>query len=861
MGSFAPVRRNNNRKAVSPTGEYDSVSKQSNGAILPLHHRNANGNGGKISSAPNGIGKRKRTRRGRNKPFYCIGVPVDIPVVGVVTILFVGAMLVVIGSTSLLHASATVGSNSAEHRFQHHLERQNVEQQHAKHNSKTNRHQDEEEDSRRLHQEAPIASRHQQVAEEPEVVVLPSSPVRVVYNVEKETIFDVVVAGAGPSGLTAALFASRAGLRVHVLGSASTGLLSQTKRLDNFPSFVGEKSGVLTGPDWLKDTLEQAKSWGAIFGPPGLLASSIEQQRISVQDKDGDDAANTKNVFFSLSTGGDDTPIRAWSVIVATGATPRKLGLAGEEPLWGNSLHSCAICDGHLYQGTQSKPSTVLVVGGGDAALDAALLLARYATKVVLVHRREEFTSAHNLASLDAVRATTNIEIMIPYTVEEWITKENDPSQLVGARLSSPGNSRRHIDIDGAFVMIGASPNTQWMNNAGVTLDEEGLIQTTANLPKATKSTSMITASSVPGLFAAGEVTDNIYKQAITAAAAGAQAAIDAERWLREQRGVTGSINAISGGGSQQVGDSTNNKLEKMEPVENDVGGASDHGDTQNDDGAHVPENCELVSEDCIRSIVNAYPVVVFSKPWCPYCRKALEALSLVGVSEQSGKLLVIDLSKHADTQEIQATLQAMTGRRTVPNVFVDGKSIGGGDETRSFQQSGKLVPMLRDAGALGDGKSSSSQAEIAAQRRNVKQDEESIKEAKKTTIVKKQPTRHSSSETESCDLLSEDCAREIVHKYPVVLFSLSWCPECKRSLELLDLMGIKQDQIHIIDLDDYPEIALDIRANMKALSGRRSVPNLFIGGENFGGFVKTQERRDSGELVAKFREVGVLPS
>jgi len=788
---------------------------------------------------------------------------VDIPVVGVVTILFMGAMLVVIGSTSLLHRSTAVGGDNMDqygHRFQHHFERPKAEQ-HEKHESKTNRHHSpdlDEEDSRRLHQEQerPVAS--SKVAEEPNAMVLPSSPVRVVYDTDmnKETIFDVVVAGAGPSGLTAALFASRAGLKVHVLGSATTGLLSQTKLLDNFPSFLGEKGKALTGPDWLDSTLEQAKSWGATFGPPGLLATSIERQRIAVLDNQGDDETETRNVFFSLYTDKDNPAIRAWSVIVATGATPRKLGLSGEDPLWGNSLHSCAICDGHLYQGSEEKASTVLVVGGGDAALDAALLLARYATKVVLVHRRKEFSSAHNLASLDAVRATSNIEIMTPYTVSEWMTEEGDPSQLVGVKLvSTIGNQNRQIDIDGAFVMIGASPNTQWMSNVGVALDKEGLVQTTSNLPTASKSissSSMITSSSVPGLFAAGEVTDNIYKQAITAAAAGAQAAIDAERWLREQRGVTGSTNSIPGR-NQQVGDNTN----KMEPVEIEVDRTADQGDVEMEDGANIPDNCDLVSEDCLRSIVASYPVVVFSKPWCPYCRKALEALSLAGVFEDSGKLLVIDLTKHENTQKIQATLQAMTGRRTVPNVFVGGKSIGGGDETRSFQQSGKLVPMLEEAGALGGDKASNNQAETALQRRNVQQEETAVAKKKKNVAIERK--RRSSDETEICDMLSEDCVRKIVQKYPVVLFSLSWCPECKRSLQLLDLLGVKEDQIHIIDLDDYGEIALDIRANMKALSGRRSVPNLFVGEEHFGGYDKTVKLRDSGDLEAKFREVGVL--
>ena len=822
MGSIAPVhRRSNNRKAQSEE-------------ILPLHHR-SNG----IKNATQNNIKRKRLRRPRNKP--CCGV--DIPVVGVVTILFVGAMVLMIGSTSLPHSSTAVGSETVDrprHPFHYHFEPKDQE----KHPHKQGRrhHKDLAEDSRRLYQNPPEKHNNNNIiAQEPEAMVVPNSPVRVVSgNYNEKTIFDVVVAGAGPSGLTAALFASRAGLKVLVLGSPSTGLLSQTKHLDNFPSFVGKPtSNTLTGPDWVDATLAQTKSWGATFGPPGLFATSMERQRI----------AEDSDVFFSLTTS-ENTEIRAWSVIAATGATPRKLGLAGEDPLWGNSLHNCAICDGHLYQGSEQKPSTVLVVGGGDASLDAALLLARYATKVVLVHRRKEFTSAHNLVSLDAVRATPNIEIMTPYVVEQWITKKEDPSQLVGAQLSSPGaseNKKQTIDIDGAFVMIGASPNTKWTEKVGIALDGEGLIQTTANLPMPTSS--MITASSVPGLFAAGEVTDNIYKQAITAAAAGAQAAIDAERWLREQRGVTGSANVVS-----RAADATNDES-KLEPVAVNVDGTSDHGDGIQDNEEGEMENCDLASEDCIRSIVEAYPVVVFSKPWCPYCRKALEALSLVGLPEGSEKLLVIDLSKHANTHDIQSTLQAMTRRRTVPNVFVGGKSIGGGDETRSFQQNGKLVPLLVEAGALGDDNNGVTET----QRKLHKDEAENEEEEEEESEEEEQEHWHSSSESESCDLSSEDCVRQIVSKYPAVLFSLSWCPECKETLQLLDLMGITEDQLHVIDLDDYEEIALDIRANMKALSGRRGVPNLWVGGENFGGFRQSQKIR--GELEAKFREVGILGS
>mmetsp|Transcript_1207 Transcript_1207/g.2886 ORF Transcript_1207/g.2886 Transcript_1207/m.2886 type:complete len:209 (+) Transcript_1207:814-1440(+) len=205
-----------------------------------------------------------------------------------------------------------------------------------------------------------------------------------------------------------------------------------------------------------------------------------------------------------------------------------------------------------------------------------------------------------------------------------------------------------------------------------------------------------------------------------------------------------------------------------------------------------------------------------------------------------------------------------MTGRRTVPNVFVDGVSIGGGDETHSLQQDGKLADMLKKAGALGDDSASSGKAEKADEWNKIQREKtESRRKAEEeeaTTKTRRPPARLSSSEHEICDLESEDCFRAIVAKHPVLLFSLSWCPECKRSLELLDRIGIGEDAIHVIDLDDYKDIALTIRAHMKAMTGRPSVPNLFVGGEYVGGFRRTSEMHERGELVPKFQEIGALP-
>ena len=175
------------------------------------------------------------------------------------------------------------------------------------------------------------------------------------------------------------------------------------------------------------------------------------------------------------------------------------------------------------------------------------------------------------------------------------------------------------------------------------------------------------------------------------AASDGAKAAIEAERWLRLTYGNTG------GGGRSQpalVDDGTpardTRKGEKAARY-NQLDGWSEDRDDKD------PENCDLTTATCIGTVVSRHPVTVFSKPWCPYCRRAIEALALAGVDNPH----IIDLSQLGGAQGIQSTLQQMTGRRTVPNVFIGGKSIGGGDETVAFEQSGKLTEMLRSAGAI----------------------------------------------------------------------------------------------------------------------------------------------------------------
>jgi thioredoxin reductase (NADPH) len=212
---------------------------------------------------------------------------------------------------------------------------------------------------------------------------------------------------------------------------------------------------------------------------------------------------------------------------VATGATGRRLGLPHEDTLWGKAVHSsCAICDGSSY-----AQKTVVVVGRGDAALDAAILLSRHAKRVILIHRRTAFRASnqHNLQLADRL---PNVHLQTPYilTTYETSSKENNEEHLTGVTVQHvTTGTTEQIACDGVFVMIGSTPNTDFVKGA-LELDEEGLILLAKQ--------HAATATLEQGIFAAGEVTDSTYKQAITAAAAGAQAAIDAERWLRQQPAI-----------------------------------------------------------------------------------------------------------------------------------------------------------------------------------------------------------------------------------------------------------------------------------------------------------------------------------
>ena len=440
-----------------------------------------------------------------------------------------------------------------------------------------------------------------------------------------DTIYDIAILGAGPAGLTAAIFGAKAGLSVVILGSTS-GLLSETPRLENVPGFPSSSSSsgsgsdgvpVATGEQWLQTARFQAQQWGANFAIPGLLVESLTKQQQQEQQQEQEE-----DFYYILKTQLETTTYRSKSVIIATGATPRRLNLPNEETLWGRNLHNCAICDGHIYN---DKSKTVLVIGGGDAAIDAALYLSRKVGSVILVHRKVTFDKVKTTSSLRLLQNIPNIELWTPHIVTEWKTSPDDKYQLIGAIVQNTETGRdKFVHCDGAFLMIGATPNTEWLQGT-IQLDSNGLIQLVHNNNNNKYGGDgggddfiSTTQTSLSGVFAAGEVTDSTYKQAITAAAAGASAAMDAERWLRKGPRSDSSIDSKKKETKKNDNNDNNSKPIVVVPAKQNVrqGQRQDFQQQQQQNVDETIPSCDLTKPDCIQETVQKYPVVVFSKPW-----------------------------------------------------------------------------------------------------------------------------------------------------------------------------------------------------------------------------------------------------
>jgi thioredoxin reductase (NADPH) len=312
--------------------------------------------------------------------------------------------------------------------------------------------------------------------------------------VSEQRIENVVIVGSGPAGYTAALYTARANLEPLVIeGFAWGGLLQQTTDVENFPGFP---EGI-TGPELMQHFRDQAERFGA----------RLETDDVTSVELSADGGLHKVYV-------GDEVHL-ARTVILAMGAQHRKLAVPGEESLSGRGVSYCATCDAAFF-----RDVATVIVGGGDSAMEEAMFLSKFASKVVVINRRDEFRASKIM--LERARAIPNIEFLTPYVIDEFLPGEE--GSLTRAKLrNTEDDSTREIDICGAFIAVGHDPQSQLVAGQ-VELDENGYVSTHGRS----------TLTNLAGVFAAGDLVDHTYRQAITAAGSGCQAALDAEWYLRD---------------------------------------------------------------------------------------------------------------------------------------------------------------------------------------------------------------------------------------------------------------------------------------------------------------------------------------
>jgi thioredoxin reductase (NADPH) len=308
-------------------------------------------------------------------------------------------------------------------------------------------------------------------------------------------IENTIIIGSGPAGYTAALYTSRANLRPLVIeGFAWGGLLQQTTDVENYPGFP---DGIM-GPELMVKLREQAERFGA-----RLVTDQAE--RVELADEPG----GVHRVWVG------DSEHRARTVILAMGAEHKKLGVPGEQELGGRGVSYCATCDAAFFKGART-----LVVGGGDSAMEEAIFLSKFADHVTVVHRRDEFRASKIM--LERAREQPNIELLTPYVVERLLAAEGGALGTAELANAETGE-RRDLEITGAFIAIGHEPQSAVVAGQ-VDLDESGYVRVDGRSTRTNR----------PGVFAAGDLVDHTYRQAITAAGSGCQAALDAEWYLRD---------------------------------------------------------------------------------------------------------------------------------------------------------------------------------------------------------------------------------------------------------------------------------------------------------------------------------------
>ncbi|HEV7806773.1 MAG TPA: thioredoxin-disulfide reductase [Solirubrobacteraceae bacterium] len=312
-------------------------------------------------------------------------------------------------------------------------------------------------------------------------------------------IENVVIVGSGPAGYTAALYTSRANLKPLVIeGFMWGGLLQQTTDVENYPGFP---EGI-EGPVLMQRFRDQAERFGSRF---------ITDEATKVQ------LATEPGGVHSVWVGDDEH--RARTVILAMGAEHKKLAVPGESELGGRGVSYCATCDAAFFK---QKPT--MIVGGGDSAMEEAIFLSKFASKVIVVHRRDEFRASKIM--LERARGIDNIEWMTPYVPEEFVA--SDKNSLGHARLRHAETAETvDVPVEGVFIAIGHEPQSQLVSGQ-VDVDDEGYVITEGRSTRTKR----------PGVFAAGDLVDHTYRQAVTAAGSGTQAALDAEWYLRDTPGV-----------------------------------------------------------------------------------------------------------------------------------------------------------------------------------------------------------------------------------------------------------------------------------------------------------------------------------
>jgi len=298
----------------------------------------------------------------------------------------------------------------------------------------------------------------------------------------------IVIIGSGPAGYTAAIYAARANLApLMFTGVQYGGQLMLTTLVENWP---GHRDGIM-GPDLMTEMRAQAEKFGADIVQGNVTSVDVCSQPFTV---------TTADVTYQTKT-----------LIIATGASARLLGLASERTLMGHGVSTCATCDGFFFRGHE-----IAVVGGGDSAMEEAVFLTRFATKVTLVHRREELRASKIMQ--DKARANPKIEWLLGYEIDQ--INDTGKGEVTSMVVRHKSGAKKEVPVTGVFVAIGHTPNTALFKGQ-LEMDKNGYLITHDGAK-----------TSLPGVFACGDVQDHVYRQAITAAGSGCMAALDAERFL-----------------------------------------------------------------------------------------------------------------------------------------------------------------------------------------------------------------------------------------------------------------------------------------------------------------------------------------